>query len=161
MSGAARRGHVAERSGAAYYRGMESGTVEFSVGGRHVVLAGTHQPYLLHLSVTDWNNHPLFAQVANLPAGDFYLDVGSNIGATAIAVALIRPDIRVVAFEPVPSNFEFLSRNVQANGVRNCTVVPAAVGDIRSHVTLTDAGPWSLVLPEQTMPNAPLVPLDE
>ncbi len=44
-----------------------------------------------------------------------YIDVGANIGLTAIPVAT--NDINVLAFEPEPRNFEFLARN----SIRNAT----------------------------------------
>lgn len=45
-----------------------------------------------------------------------FLDIGANIGLVTVPVA--RDSIaRVHAFEPEPRNFDFLSRNVQANGL--------------------------------------------
>lgn len=44
-----------------------------------------------------------------------YLDIGANIGLTAIPVAAA--GYRVIAFEPVPGNFDHLAKNVARNGV--------------------------------------------
>ncbi|HTU52837.1 MAG TPA: FkbM family methyltransferase [Acetobacteraceae bacterium] len=140
---------------------MRGGLAEIQVRGQRMVLAGAPDSYLRHLYTVDWDNHPLLALVSSVPAGEVYLDIGANIGATAIAAALMRPDLRVVAFEPVPSNFGFLSHNVVANGLRNCTAVPVAVGDICSHVGVTDAGPYSLVLLDHAAPSVPIVRLDD
>lgn len=43
-----------------------------------------------------------------------YIDIGANIGLTAIPVA--KSGIRTIAFEPVPANARFLRRNAEVNG---------------------------------------------
>lgn len=43
-----------------------------------------------------------------------YIDIGANIGLTAVPVAA--SGIAVLAFEPVPRNYGFLMRNAQING---------------------------------------------
>ena len=45
------------------------------------------------------------------------LDVGANIGATALYFSQIFPNARVYAFEPAPDNFKVLERNI-ANSPR-------------------------------------------
>jgi FkbM family methyltransferase len=47
--------------------------------------------------------------------GGTYLDIGANIGLTAIPVAA--SGIDVIAFEPVPQNHAYLLQNIAANGV--------------------------------------------
>ncbi len=44
-----------------------------------------------------------------------FWDIGANVGAYALYAAL-RPDIRVLAFEPAPASYAALCRNVEANG---------------------------------------------
>jgi FkbM family methyltransferase len=48
---------------------------------------------------------------------DVVVDVGANLGTTAIPFARARPDCRVVAIEPVPDLFAVLCRNVADNGL--------------------------------------------
>lgn len=63
-----------------------------------------------------------------LGRGETFVDVGANFGYFALfAGRRVGPRGRVVAFEPEPSNFARLERGVDANGLRNVTVVPAAV----------------------------------
>jgi FkbM family methyltransferase len=45
------------------------------------------------------------------------LDVGANIGYHALRLALREPTATVHAFEPLPQSYEFLSRNIAANGL--------------------------------------------
>ncbi|MCS7466765.1 FkbM family methyltransferase [Stieleria sp. ICT_E10.1] len=50
-----------------------------------------------------------------LRSGNVYIDVGANIGTTAIPAALVMPHGHVVAFEPHPRIFGFLEENVKLN----------------------------------------------
>ena len=71
--------------------------------------------------------------------GDVVLDIGANIGYyTLIFAKLVGEQGKVYAFEPDPSNFALLKKNVRANGYRNVICVPKAVSDV--------AGPLSLFL---------------
>lgn len=58
-----------------------------------------------------------------------FLDVGANVGLYTLALAATRPDLTVVAFEPVPRVFEALRRNVALNGLSNVRLSAAAVSD--------------------------------
>lgn len=63
-----------------------------------------------------------------LKEGDVFIDIGANIGAFAlIASKCVGPSGRVVAFEPVPYVFEYLSANVLRNQLTNITLEPKAV----------------------------------
>lgn len=53
--------------------------------------------------------------------GGTYIDIGANIGLTAIPVALA--GAAVIAFEPVPLNVSYLTRNIALNGVSDRIVV--------------------------------------
>jgi FkbM family methyltransferase len=63
----------------------------------------------------------------NLRPGDILIDVGANIGAISIPLA-VRNSVKVIAFEPDPSNFDRLCYNVQLNGLTDFECIPAAVG---------------------------------
>ncbi len=56
------------------------------------------------------------------------LDVGANIGMTALAFSQISPRGRIAAIEPVPRTFRFLQRNVAEAGVRNLKIFNFALG---------------------------------
>jgi FkbM family methyltransferase len=64
----------------------------------------------------------------NLRRNSICLDVGANIGLTAILMALYCTDGRVYALEASPTNARFLRENVSLNGIANCTVIETAVG---------------------------------
>lgn len=74
---------------------------------------------------------PVQAALArHIRAGDVVFDIGSNIGfVTLIAARLVGDAGQIYAFEPLPDNVACLRRNLQANGIRNCTVYELALGD--------------------------------
>jgi FkbM family methyltransferase len=64
-----------------------------------------------------------------------FLDVGANIGYYSLAAATLNPDVRVVSFEPLPSAFHFLHRNVEINGFTNVTPELLALSDAGGETT--------------------------
>ncbi len=65
-----------------------------------------------------------------LKPGDTVVDVGANIGLMTLFMAnAVGETGQVFAFEPAPDNVVLLQKNVEANGYKNITIVPAAVSD--------------------------------
>ena len=55
--------------------------------------------------------------IAELPAGDVTLwDVGAHVGVFSLYAAL-RPDVRVLAFEPKAASYWTLNENIELNGM--------------------------------------------
>lgn len=46
------------------------------------------------------------------------VDVGAHIGAATVGLLELNPELRVIAIEPVPENFELLARNTERYGDR-------------------------------------------
>lgn len=67
----------------------------------------------------------LEAAKAVLRPGDLFIDVGTNYGAYALAIAL--HGAQVIAVEPQPHVVEALRRSAQANGFHNFEIVQAAL----------------------------------
>jgi FkbM family methyltransferase len=62
--------------------------------------------------------------------GDVVLDIGANIGYyTVIFAKLVGQNGKVFAFEPEPTNFSLLQKNVSINGCSNVTVEQKAVSN--------------------------------
>lgn len=78
---------------------------------------------------------PLLRYLRTIAPNAVSLDIGANIGLTALAISAFTPAGRVYAFEPSPNNLAYLRANVQANGSR-VEVVGAAVGDGPGTVSL-------------------------
>jgi FkbM family methyltransferase len=62
--------------------------------------------------------------------GDVVLDLGANIGYfTILAARLVGPSGRVFSFEPEPTNFRYLSKNIEINAFTNVLASQKAVSD--------------------------------
>lgn len=62
--------------------------------------------------------------------GDVVLDIGANIGYyTLLFAKLVGENGKVIAFEPDPTNFALLKRNVEINGYKNVVLVQKAVSN--------------------------------
>lgn len=58
------------------------------------------------------------------------VDIGANVGYyTLLAARAVGSSGRVIAFEPEPSNYGLLCKNIRENGYTNITAVPSAVSD--------------------------------
>ena len=69
--------------------------------------------------------------------GDTVVDLGANIGYyTLILAQSVGKSGHVYAFEPEPSNFEILSKNVKENKHDNVTLVQKAVSDKNGKIKL-------------------------
>jgi len=68
----------------------------------------------------------LFAQLCAKDAR--VLDIGANIGMTALALSRICTDGQIVAIEPVPRTFRYLRGNVSKGRARNVQIFNCAVG---------------------------------
>jgi FkbM family methyltransferase len=72
--------------------------------------------------------------------GDTVVDVGANIGwFTVIASKLVGKEGRVIAFEPEPTSFEYLKRNVEANGCTNVVLEQKALSNEAGEIELFTA----------------------
>ena len=58
--------------------------------------------------------------------GDVCIDVGANIGVTSILFGQLGS--RVIGFEPSPTTFRFLQRNVERSRLNNIEIVNAGLG---------------------------------
>lgn len=65
----------------------------------------------------------------NVMPGDVVVDIGANIGSFAVPVAYREPTARLVVVEPVEANVSLLKKNIEANNLKNVSVVRAAISD--------------------------------
>lgn len=115
-----------------------SGIVLVTVMGHKMYVdssdVGVGQPLLLFRAYNIVQTNHFKAQVKK---GMAVLDVGANIGYfTLIAASLVGEEGKVVAFEPEPSHFGLLNRNVKANRYNNVTLVQKAVSNKTEEVKL-------------------------
>ena len=70
--------------------------------------------------------------------GDIFIDIGANVGITSIYVAKKYPNIKIVAVEPSPRNYENLLKNLEINGVRNVTTFNYAISNNNGYVFMKE-----------------------
>ncbi|HET7233290.1 MAG TPA: FkbM family methyltransferase [Longimicrobium sp.] len=74
-----------------------------------------------------------------LPRGAVVIDVGANLGAFSLNLAVRRPDLTVHAFEPVGATNGYLRANVRRNGLEGrVTTHRAAVSEKPGSVRITN-----------------------
>jgi len=59
----------------------------------------------------------------------FFIDAGANIGLFSIVAAKLNPLLQVVAFEPNPRMFAFLSEHIHLNGLSTLRAEPCALSN--------------------------------
>ena len=117
-------------------------TVSLQLGGRTVQMTGDPgDAYFGSVEKIAIAEAPLARWAdANLPQDAVMFDIGGNIGVTALLLTGLRPQGHLHVFEALPANAAFLRQNLALNGVTNCTVVEAAVGDEPGRVHLNGTG---------------------
>lgn len=70
----------------------------------------------------------------DLPDAPVVVDLGANIGISALWFLALRPNARIHAFEPAADNLAFLEKNFA--GLENITLQKMAVGDVTGSATL-------------------------
>jgi FkbM family methyltransferase len=72
-----------------------------------------------------------------LREGDVFADVGANVGVLTVLAAGVA-GARTVAIEPDPRTFDWLERNIEANGLgTRVRRIASAVGDVHGELRLT------------------------
>lgn len=76
-----------------------------------------------------WREIQSSYHLAEIPfeAGDTVIDMGAQVGLVSLYLAKQHPDIHIIAYEPVPANYDRLVRNLKVNGVQNVTAINKAV----------------------------------
>lgn len=74
-----------------------------------------------------------------IKAGQLIVDVGANIGTTAIPSSkAVGPNGKVFAFEAHPKTFHYLSKNIKLNQLENFSLFNCALGEKNGFVNITN-----------------------
>ena len=132
---------------------MAEALQEITVAGRAVSLTGDpHDPYFTNLQAFHRSSPQLDHYAAHhLRPDALCIDAGANIGLTALLLSLSCPDGHVFAFEALPRTARYLRRNLECNGITNCTVVESALGAHGGELAFTESGAGSHVVTEAHM----------
>jgi FkbM family methyltransferase len=94
-------------------------------GRRWIVGSATHGCWL---GSYEFETQRAFGRLVR--AGDVVYDLGANVGFYSLLGARLAGDAGAVySFEPLPRNLKFLRKHLAMNGLRNCSVIDAAVAD--------------------------------
>jgi FkbM family methyltransferase len=123
----------------------------FNVHGDALTVLSGDQGISRELSVYQIHE-PLTTELVKqfLKPGMNVVDIGGNLGYYALLEAQMVGDTgRVIAIEPVASNFAQLSRNVAANGYRNIILENVAIGTINGSapIYLSNKSNWHSLHP--------------
>lgn len=84
-----------------------------------------------------WDPHTTRLLPSWISPGDTVLDIGAHIGYyTLLFAKLVGERGKVYAFEPEPSNFKLLQKNVEANSYENVVLEPKAVSSQKGKLPL-------------------------
>jgi FkbM family methyltransferase len=120
------------------------------VGMKWVVSSSTHGCWL---GSYEYEKRRLFEYTVG--AGDVVYDIGAHVGFyTLLASGLVGSKGRVVAFEPLSRNLEYLYRHLLLNNINNVVVVESAVMDYDGAAKLLEGSNRSVssVHPDGTIP---------
>ena len=108
------------------------------VNGKPLAFSGEPGDYYFeNLPAFQGENKQLVRVLPRVPDGAVCLDIGANIGLTALTMAASLPRSRIYAFEPSPMNLPHLRNNIQANHADNVQIVPFAVGATSGTLAIT------------------------
>ena len=107
-------------------------------GKKWIVGSGVHGCWL---GSYELNKQLLFERT--IQSGKVVYDLGANVGFyTLLSSVIVGTMGKVIAFEPLPRNLDYLRQHMKINRVENVTIMDAAVSDTTGMITF-DIGPHS------------------
>lgn len=88
---------------------------------------GSHQPYWMGKPPRDAEWHIINAYVKSTKRSKNFIDIGGHIGTMSIPFSKIYD--HVYTFEPVDTNYNFLSENIRINNIDNISSFNMAISD--------------------------------
>lgn len=115
--------------------------VDFDYYGLTLRLYPTLYPSARHMLFTPvWSEyHERAFILRHLPKNGNFVDVGANAGLFLFAIAALRRDCKVLAFEPMDDYASILNFNIRANKLDNVIVEPVALSDADGEVMIDRA----------------------
>jgi FkbM family methyltransferase len=77
------------------------------------------------------------------------LDLGANIGLSVLFFKQIYPEAQITAYEPDPTIFDYLKKNVHGNGYTDVNLRPKAVWIEKTTLSFYTEGTWAGHIAEQ------------
>jgi FkbM family methyltransferase len=120
-----------------------------NLGEKTVAVYGFRDdPYFVGMTTNDLNADKLYSFARrNLARDSVCLDIGANIGLTALMLVEVASEGRVICVEPSPQNFPLLCENVKRQ--KNCELVKVALGNSEATVQFRQdrtTGAWDQII---------------
>jgi FkbM family methyltransferase len=112
---------------------------ELVVGDRTFIVFNDASDSLLSGSLTaehTWEPWQLHIYSKLIKAGATCLDIGGNIGTSALGMSHYAQGGRVFSFEPVKATFDLLKRNIDANHASNITPINIGISNDSGEATI-------------------------
>lgn len=91
---------------------------------------------VVYFDYPDWHEMLFLSHI--LQPGDGFLDVGSNVGVySVLAWSRVRPNGRIMAFEPDDATAAIWDENAQLNRMSGCQMIRKAVGSKAGEICFT------------------------
>jgi FkbM family methyltransferase len=100
---------------------------DIAVDGVRMVLADAPSSAALTIIASELGQGAYDFSAIPFEPGDVVVDIGAHVGSVSILLAKAHPEIRVLAYEPIPPVFARLEANLERNDVRNVTAFNRAV----------------------------------
>jgi FkbM family methyltransferase len=159
-----------------YLRDLAIGTLQpgVRIGDREFHLQGDISVFLRG----DSTDHKVFDEIFIQKTYDPYaksvlemtgrpfilIDLGANIGLSAIALARHLQPAAILAVEPDPGNFLTLQENLRLAGLtQRCTTIQAFAGAERGFAELMDSGngAWGMRMGARAPAGIPVIPIED
>lgn len=121
-------------------------TKSVRLAGRRVRLTGVRDDIYFRRLRDDQEFGLVRFCAAYLPSDAVCLDIGANIGVTALALSEIAANGHVVAVEPSPSAYPFLLKNLAHNGCRNVQARQLAIAEADGEVQFFDCSAYGFLV---------------
>lgn len=92
--------------------------------------------------------------IRNMPPQGVYVNIGSAVGYYALLARKLRPDIRIIAIEPLDIHRNYFLENIKLNGfhVDNFEILDCAVSSVNGEVDYFSNSYGSMISKKQSCP---------
>lgn len=128
--------------------GLFKNEKEIQINGLYFSLPLKDKGIAMDLLLNDGVREPLFKNQIKkeVKSGDIAVSIGANLGFYALEIAKsVGPKGRVLAIEPVKSNFNFLRKNIERNNFLNIFTHQIAIGEKNraSQINISSHSNWA------------------
>ena len=115
-------------------------TVDYSTPRQHILLP-SHTPFFFSSFAEPLETTKIYLDKGQLKEGDVVLDLGSYCGSTVWGFSnAVGKSGKVYGFEPDPTSFEMLSKNVEYHNLSNVTLINKGVWSFNGNILFQSEG---------------------